>query len=178
MVCFSLSKIQFLMVIILAFKSVSLFSDDFDTARVKIDALNLYASIQHLKRDAETVLKPIHIYVGSQTDAFVVQAAKIQIDDNAPVRYVYSEMESHVLLEGGLHEIGRFNLPAGDHRIRAEIVALASNAGPSTKRIFPSIDQYVKVDDEIHIELSLLSDGLKKMLGGAELVVSDWRPSL
>ena len=130
------------------------------------------------ERDERAHHEDITMGKDNHADDAIIQAAKIQIDENAPIRYVYSEIESSVLLEGGAHEITTANLASGSHRIRAEIVALARGAGPNVDRIFPSIEQQVNVEDETHIEFELVSEGMKKMLGNADIVVRDWRLSL
>ncbi|MBW2942294.1 hypothetical protein [Zhongshania aquimaris] len=178
MAYFSLKKILTSVFLVLILKSVYLHADDTELPKIKAQALNIYTTLKMSEDASFSDHHRVHIYVGNRADDFIIQAAKIQIDENAPIRYVYSEIESSVLLEGGAHEITTANLASGSHRIRAEIVALARGAGPNVDRIFPSIEQQVNVEDETHIEFELVSEGMKKMLGNADIVVRDWRLSL
>ncbi|MFT6578803.1 MAG: hypothetical protein ACJAU3_001889 [Zhongshania sp.] len=172
MTYFSLHKIQVSIAILLALKSINIFANDVDLARLKTDALHVNTEIK------QNESKNCHIYIGSSAESLILQAAKIQIDDNQVVRYTYSEMESKALLAGGLHTINSLNLSAGEHRVRAEFVAMGADAGPNSDRIFPKIDQHITVGNSTYIELELISDGMTKMRGNAEIVMRDWQPAL
>lgn len=174
---FSLSKIQTSIFILLILKSINLFASDPKLAGVKTKAIQSYLSSSYSMPSSEA-LHSVHFYIGNGAESFVIQAAKIQIDDAEPVRYTYSEMESRVLLAGGLHAISSADLVSGEHRIRAEFVAMVSDGGPNTDRVFPTIDQQVNVSEETHIELQLFSDGMKKVLGKADVLLHEWHPTL
>ena len=174
---FSLNKIQISILTLLFLNSINSFSSDAKLAGIKAKAIQSYLSSEYSAPSSEA-LHSVHVYIGNGAESFVIQAAKIQIDDAEPVRYIYSEMESRALLAGGLHVISSADLASGEHRIRAEFVAMAGDGGPNTDRVFPTIDQQVNVSEETHIELQLFSDGMKKVLGKAELVLHEWRPTL
>lgn len=174
---FSLNKIQISIVTLLFLNSINSFSSDAKLAGIKANAIQGYLSSEYSTSSSEA-RHSLHVYIGNGAESFVIQAAKIQIDDAEPVRYTYSELESRALLAGGLHAISSADLVSGEHRIRAEFVAMASDGGPNTDRIFPTIDQKVNVSEETHIELQLFSDGMKKVLGKADVLLQEWRPTL
>ncbi len=174
---FYLNKIQISIVILLMFNAMNSLSNDTKMADIKTKAMQSYLSSEH-SQSLTMGQHNVYIYIGHSAESFVIQAAKVQIDDAEPIRYIYSEMESRVLLEGGLHAISSAGLESGEHRIRAEFVAMAGDGGPNTDRVFPTIDQQVTVSEESHIELQLFSDGMKKVLGKADVLLHEWRTTL
>lgn len=99
-------------------------------------AIKLDGIIESLKKEAvdfnseaqdieQSVLYPLHsrvsVFISCKISQLLLQNVTITVDDNAPVRYDYSERSARaLLLSEGLHRIALSNVEPGRHRIRAE----------------------------------------------------------
>ncbi len=138
---------------------------------IKTEALRLDLEVRWLADQHPSVAHPpLSVYLTSRADTLVIQSATLRIDDEKH-RYDYSLTEAHAINEGAAHPLVRLPLSPGEHRLRAEVVALPGG-DPRGKRVVARIDQPFSLPETGgNIELHLDNSGMKHLLGGASLVV-------
>lgn len=88
------------------------------------DDPTLYSDALTLERNAQPA--PRALYVGSAPGELLVRNVALLVDGRTAGRYEYSETEARAMQAGALHELAA--LPAGMHRLRAEIMAVGAQA--------------------------------------------------
>lgn len=72
----------------------------------------------------------LQIYIGSKSDKLLLRDITLWFDDQAPIRYEYSDPESQALQKGALHSLILPGLQQGMHKLRADFHVSDSTAKP------------------------------------------------
>lgn len=113
----------------------------------------------HREATALTQAAGVQIYVGAAADELLLRRVRVQLDEQPPLEYEYSSLESTALLRGGLHRLHAGALAPGPHRLRALFVARSDDAQPLTPRIELRIDQaFDKTSQPLALQLTLAQD--------------------
>ncbi|MFP5306341.1 MAG: hypothetical protein ACLGI7_11030 [Gammaproteobacteria bacterium] len=121
------------------------------------DAVALERALQHPHTQG------LSMRVGSAKPDLLLRRVRVQIDDGPVHEYEYSAEESAVLRAHGLHPLTTIALDAGQHRLRAELVARRVDARPDTARILVRIDErFDKSEAPLTLELELADGGWRE----------------
>ncbi|MDF1691225.1 MAG: hypothetical protein P1U47_02545 [Zhongshania sp.] len=145
-----------------------------DLAVVKAEALNFYSQSRLAARNnADEGAHKLHFYIAHRAENLALQSVRLSIDGREIAKYNYSEQESKILFDGGVHPLLALNLSAGRHQLAAKFVVLNREAGPNADRLSPSITQEFTLTANKQLELELISDGLVKWLEKPSITVHD-----
>ena len=118
----------------------------------------------------------VEVYVSVGTAALLLRSIKVSIDGGEAVSFDYRDADARALVRSkGLQRLGRFNVGAGAHRIRAEFVAQYADAKESEAAI---ADRMEAVFDKAltPVSLELVIDKARR--GGKPVLrLQEWRPS-
>ena len=139
---------------------------------LKEETLALNVELQQLEDDfAFPQHSALSVYVGStENNPAFLNHAVVTIDNAAPVKYSYGDLESRGLLKGGLHRILRANVAAGTHRVRIEFkgkpIELAA-ASTEVSEVFEATFDKGQLEAEIELRFGK---------GGKLIVLKGYRP--
>jgi hypothetical protein len=115
----------------------------------------------------------ISVYVGDTVTGMLLKQISVSIDNSAPVHYEYSELESIVLQEQGLHKIVSINASPGTHSIHADFTAQYADAQPQDLPFSGRFDgSFDKTAQPAQLELDLVRDSYQ---GKPALKFREWR---
>jgi len=151
---------------------MTLYASESDS--VKVEALNLYSSARLASEASkQEELHQIRFYVSRLAENFEIQAVSLSVDGREVVKYKYSELESRLLFDGGVHPLLTLSLPPGSHQIAAKFVVINRDAGPNADRLFPRIEKDLTLTGNTQLELELLSEGMAKWLKKPSILLHD-----
>lgn len=139
---------------------------------LKEETLALNVELQRLEDDfAFPQHSALSVYVSSiENNAAFLNHAVVTIDNAAPAKYSYSDLESRGLLKGGVHRILRANVAAGTHRVRVEFkgkpIELAK-ASTEVSEVFEATFEKGQLEAEIELRFGK---------GGKLIVLKGYKP--
>lgn len=139
---------------------------------LKEETLTLNVELQQLEDDfAFPQHSALSVYVGSiENNAAFLNHAVVTIDNAAPARYSYSDLESRGLLKGGLHRLLRANVAPGMHRIRIEFKGkpiLLAKAATEVTEVFEGSFEKGPLEAELELRFGK---------GGKLIVLKGYKP--
>lgn len=120
------------------------------------EVVALYREVQAL---------PVHgdrfeLLIGEHSQDLILRRVRVQIDDDAPLEYEYSALETAALQNGGRHRLLQMSLPAGAHRLRIALIARHVDALPQTPRVDATVDYpFDKAAGPLTLDVSLVDRG-------------------
>jgi tetratricopeptide (TPR) repeat protein len=107
------------------------------------------------------------LYLGDSAEHLLLREISLQVDDQQPLHYEYSDSETLAIERGALHEMSLTGLGAGTHRLRADFTASEAGAKPGSPRKHGQIMQNFSLDSgAAALELNLVKGNF---LGNAAL---------
>ncbi|HKY91427.1 MAG TPA: hypothetical protein VJM11_10325, partial [Nevskiaceae bacterium] len=129
----------------------------------------------HAQAAAATVVDDtVTLFAGTRVPELRLRHVYVRIDGGALLHHEYNDREGHALAAGGLDRLATIGLPAGEHRLRVEIIARHVEDKPGEARVRQRLDlAIVKPPGAWRAGIEVLDLGLT---GKAEVALHEWSP--